>query len=153
MLWLFFSFFDFWAFSIKFQDLLNSEHLLLGFGPVKSHEKWASYGRFSFFFQFLSTFHQVFRVLPLEKLNSLFNSKYFRLWMGEIAWKTSELCYFFCLIFQFFSTFHQIFRVCLRKNLILCLILNIVGCVWVKSHENERVMVEFLFSQFLNTCH
>ena len=136
MLWSFFSFFDFWAFSIKFQDLLNSEHLLLGFGPVKSHEKWASYGRFSFFFQFLSTFHQVFRVLPLEKLYSLLNSKYFRLWMGEIAWKTSELCYFFCLIFLFFSTFHQIFRV----------------WDWWNRMKNERVTVNIQIIKFWKNC-
>ncbi len=32
---------------------------ILGFGWVKSHEKWASYGCFSVFFAFLSTFRRL----------------------------------------------------------------------------------------------
>jgi len=57
--------------------------------------------------------------------------------MGEIALKTSELW----LIFSFsdlwllainFSGF------CLRRNLILCSILDILGFGWVKSHEKWK---------------
>ena len=153
-LWSFFWFSNFWAFFIKFSGFLwfcLRRNFLLCSIPDISDFGWASYGRFSGF-PIFEHFPSNFQGLPQEKLNSLLNSANFRLWMGEIAWKMSELWFFFCFS-EFFALSINFSGFCVRKNFILCSIPSIFGFRWVKSHSNERFMVYLLFFPFLSTFH
>ena len=82
---------------------------ILGFGLVKSHDKWKSYGHFSVFPIFEHSL-SIYRVLSKE---NIILCSIPDLVKSHEKWAS----YVIFLFFQFFITFHQIFRVLLQEKL------------------------------------
>ena len=106
---------------------------------------------FFLFFQFLSNFHQIsgfclgrnFVLCPIQDILGL--------WMGGIAWITSELCYFF----NFSALSIKFSGFCIRKNLILCSILDILGFGLIFKHfpSNFQGLPQEKLNSLLNYGH